>query len=76
MNENLKPYEDKIKEIFTLDKLPAILAVINSLRTPYGEWIKEDQFKTLVHIGGVDAMDKLQKSLTQFVINNSSFPGK
>lgn len=73
MND-LKQYEDKISEIFTLDKLPAISAVINSLRTPYGEWIKDTEFDTIVHVAGVQAIDKLQKDLTQFVINNGTLP--
>ena len=74
MNENLKQYEYQIKEIFTLEKLPAILAVINSLRGNYGEWIKDNEFDTIVNVAGVQAIDKLQKDLTQFIINNSQLP--
>lgn len=77
MNENLKQYEDKINEIFTLDKLPAISAVINSLRrSPYGDWVKEDNFKTIVNAASNQAIDDLQKDLTQFVINNGVLPSK
>lgn len=76
MNENLKQYESQISEIFTLDKLPAICAVINHLRVPYGEWIQEDEFTTIVHVAGVQAIDDLQRKLTQFVINNGVLPNK
>ena len=73
MND-LKQYESQIQEIFTLDKLPAISAVINSLRAPYGEWIKDTEFDTIVHVAGVQAIDKLQKDITQFVINSGILP--
>lgn len=68
----LEQYDSTIKEIFTLDKLPAIFAVINSLRSPYGEWIKDTEFDTVVHVAGVQAVDKLIKDITQFAVNNSS----
>lgn len=70
----LEQYDSLIKEIFTPDKLPAISAVINSLRSPYGEWIKDTEFDTIVHVAGVQAIDKLQKDLTQFVISNATLP--
>jgi hypothetical protein len=73
MND-LKQYESQISEIFTLDKLPVILAVINSLRPPYGEWLKETEFDTVVHVAQIQAIDKLQKDLAQFVINGSTLP--
>lgn len=74
MNEpksQLEQYDSLIKEIFTPDKLPAIFAVINHLRPPYGEWVKEDQFKTVVNAATNQAYDDLQKNITQYVINNS-----
>jgi hypothetical protein len=71
----LEQYDSQIKEIFTLDKLPAISAVINALRrTAYGDWIKEDQFKTIVNAATNQAIDDLQKDLTHFVVSNSSLP--
>jgi hypothetical protein len=77
MKNQLEQYDSQIKEIFTLDKLPAISAVINSLRrTPYGEWVKEDSFKTIINAASNQAMDDLQKDLTQFVVNNSASPIK
>lgn len=70
----LEQYDSLIKEIFTPDKLPAIFAVINSLRSPYGEWIKETEFETIVHVAGIQAIDKLQRDITQYTINNSVIP--
>ena len=71
---NLEQYESQIQEIFTLDKLPVILAVINSLRPPYGEWLKDNEFDTVVHVAQIQAIDKLQKDLAQFVINQGVLP--
>lgn len=75
MEQNpLKQYEVAIKEIFTYERLPAILAVLNSFRPPYGGFIREDEFNTIVYVAQVDAIDKLQKDITQFVLNNNVLP--
>ena len=70
----LEQYDSLIKEIFTPDKLPAIFAVINHLRPPYGEWLKETEFDTVAHVAGVQAIDTLIKSMVQFTVNNSVLP--
>lgn len=70
----LEQYSVAIKEIFTYERLPAILAVLNSFRPPYGGFVRENEFKTIVYAAKVDAIDELQKKLTQFVINNNNLP--
>ena len=70
----LEQYEATIKEIFTYERLPAILAVLNSFRPPYGGFVKSNEFQTVVYAAQVDAIDKLQKDITQFVLNNNSLP--
>lgn len=70
----LEQHEVAIKEIFTYERLPAILAVLNSFRPPYGGFVKSDEFSTVVYAAQVDAIDEQQKKLTQFVISNSTLP--
>lgn len=72
----LEQYSVAIKEIFTYERLPAILAVLNSFRPPYGGFVKSNEFETVVYAAKVDAIDKLQKDLTQYVINNNQLPLK
>jgi len=74
MQNPLEQYEVAIKEIFTYERLPAILAVLNSFRPPYGGFVKSDEFSTVVYASKVDAIDELQKKLTAFVINNNNLP--
>ena len=74
IQDPLQQYEVAIKEIFTYERLPAILAVLNSFRPPYGGFVKSDEFSTVVYAAKVDAVDELQKKLTQFVINNGQLP--
>lgn len=70
----LEQHAVAIKEIFTYERLPAIIAVLNSLRPPYGGFIREDEFSTVVYAAHVDAIDNLHKNLTQYVLNNNSLP--
>ena len=70
----LEQHEVAIKEIFTYERLPAILAVLNSFRPPYGGFVRGSEFDTVVYAAQVDAMDDLQKRLTQFVLNNNNLP--
>jgi hypothetical protein len=70
----LEQYEVAIKEIFTYERLPAILAVLNSFRPPYGGFVKSNEFATVVYAAQVDAIDEQQRKLTQFVMNNNALP--
>lgn len=70
----LEQYESAIKEIFTYERLPAILAVLNSFRPPYGGFVKPTSHDTVVYAAKVDAIDEQQRMLTQFVLNNNSLP--
>ena len=74
MNDPLVQHETAVKEIFTYERLPAILAVIDSLRPVYGNFIKEDQFKTLVYAAQVDAIDSLKTGILSFVMSNNNLP--
>ena len=74
MQNPLEQHEVAIKEIFTYERLPAILAVLNSFRPPYGGFIREDEFNTVVYASKVDAIDEQQTKLTQFVMNNNKLP--
>lgn len=70
----LEQHEVAIKEIFTYERLPAILAVLNSFRPPYGGFVKSSEFETVVYAAQVDAIDDMQKKLTTFVMNNNGLP--
>lgn len=70
----LEQYDSLIKETFTPEKLQAIFAVINHLRAPYGEWLKDNEFDTIVHVAGVQAIDKLIKDMVQFTLRNTTLP--
>ena len=74
IQDPLQQYEVAIKEIFTYERLPAILAVLNSFRPPYGGFVRGSEFETIVYAAKVDAIDEQQKKLTQFVINNNNLP--
>jgi len=74
MQNPLEQHEVAIKEIFTLERLPAIIAVINSLRPPYGNWIKESEYLTVVCAAQTEAIDNLQRDLTNFVVNHGQLP--
>jgi len=68
---DLEKYEVAIKEVFTIERLPAILAVFNSFRPRYGNFIKSNEFETIVHAAKTDAMDVIQMQITEFVFNNN-----
>lgn len=70
----LAQYESQLKEIFTLERLPAILSLLNTFRPPYGRWIKENEFETLVHIAKIQALDDLQVAITNYVLSTNQLP--
>lgn len=70
----LEQYETQIKEIFTYEKLPAILAVLNSFRPPYGHWVRENEFETIVNAAKTEAMDDIQIQLQNFVASINDLP--
>ena len=68
---DLEKYEVAIREVFTIERLPAILAVLRSFRPQYGNFIKSNEFETVVHAAKTDAMDVLQMQITEFVFANN-----
>ena len=68
---DLEKYEVAIREVFTIERLPAILAVLRSLRPQYGNFIKGNEFQTVVFAAKTDAMDVLQMQITEFVFANN-----
>lgn len=70
----LEQHEVAIKEIFTYDRLPAILAVLNSFRPPHNGFLREDEFTTVAYAAQCDARDYIIQQVQQFVINNNKPP--
>jgi len=80
MNPNDRPktpyeqYEVSIKEIFTFEHLPAIIALINHVRPKHESFVKEDEFSTVVYAAKNDALDDLVKRINTYIIGNTNFP--
>lgn len=80
MNQNQIPktpyeqFEVSIKEIFTFEHLPAIIALINHVRPKHESFVKEDEFSTLVYAAKNDAIDELVNRINTFIISNTNLP--
>lgn len=58
---------DKIKNIFTQDNIPAILAVINHVRPVYTDLCKESEYLTVVNAAKLDAVHELTQNIINYV---------
>lgn len=72
MQEQLQKYEATLADIFTAEKLPAIVCLLNALRTHNDFRVLGDEFQTLVYAAKLDGQDDLIRAVIQYVGNNNN----
>jgi len=69
MNEEL---QQKIREIFKEENIPAIVAVINHVRPQYRGLCKETEFDTIVNVAKLDGVQELVENIINYVQENKA----
>lgn len=57
----------KVDDIFKLENLEAILAVLNSVRPGYLNLCKDNEFATIVNAARLDGVQELIQSVVEYV---------
>lgn len=72
MQEELQKYEAVLADIFTAEKLPAIVCLLNALRSHPEVRVLSDEFTTVVHAAKLDGQDELIRQVISYVGQNNN----
>lgn len=72
MQEQLQKYEMTLKDIFTVEKLPAIVCLLNALRPYNDQRVLGDEFQTIVAAAKLDGMDELIRAVVTYTGQTNS----
>jgi hypothetical protein len=72
MQEQLKQYEVKLRELMVPENLGAIVCLLNSLRLHSENRVCENEYKTVVYAAALDGQDELIRAVVNYVGQNNN----
>lgn len=72
MQEQLKQYEPKLRELMVPENLGAFVCLLNSLRLHNESRCLDSEYKTVVYAAALDGQDELIRALVNYVGQNNN----
>lgn len=72
MQEQLKQYEVKLRELMVPENLGAIVCLLNSLRLHNETRVLDSEYNTLVYAAKLDGQDDLIRAVVTYVGQNNN----